>query len=83
MITDFILDAIFAGINALLTLMPSLSISQPPSAFQAILGDIQGVNRIIPIAAIAGVIGAGLATRIALTGWDFLLLVYHQFWGSE
>lgn len=81
MITDFILSAVFGGINALLSLAPSYTLptSSAGTAFQL----MQSVNHIMPIADIGICIAAFITLRTALQGWDFVAFVYHQFWGSD
>lgn len=81
MITDFVLNAIFSGINALLGLMPTMSLpsSNPYSTW---IVDVYELNRIIPVVLIGTFLVAFLTIRVAMQGWDFILFVYHQFWGS-
>lgn len=83
MITDFILGAVFSGINALLSLMPAFTISPPGNTWSQLIYDIGQVNNIVPMLAIFTVASMLIGLRVALTVWDFILFVYHQFWGSD
>lgn len=82
MITDFILSAIFSGINALLSLAPAMTLPtmNDQSSFFGIVKEADGI---IPIFEIAIGLTAVLAVRIGLQGWDLIVFVYHQFWGGD
>lgn len=84
MITDFVLNAIFGGLNALLSLVPSVTIWDASSAADASTVDvIHNASNVFPLAFLVGGLLSLLALRIALDGWDFLVWVYHQFWGGD
>ena len=82
MITDAVLGALFGGISALLTLMPSWSFPTT-SGGASYLAPLTYAGHIIPIQTAATVFALLLALRVLLAGWDFVLFVYHQFWGSD
>lgn len=84
MITDFVLSAIFGGINALLSLAPgSWTMPNPGNTWTALLMDIGQFNRLFPIVQVAAAASATFGLVVALTLWDVIPWVYHQFWGGD
>lgn len=83
MITDFVLNAIFGGISALLSLAPEASLPPTSSGGGWEIGLVHNLNNIIPIGTMASCLLALLALRIAMQGWDIAVFVYHQFWGTD
>lgn len=82
MITDKILNAFFGGINALLSLMPSFTM--PTFGGATLLGQtVSQFEPIFPVGTVFAVIAAALVLRLALSAWDFIAFVYHQFWGAS
>lgn len=82
MITDFVLNVLFTGINALLSLVPSVSIPSVGSDTNYYAA-LYNLNRIIPIEWAAICFVAYFGTKVALQVWDFIVFVYHQFWGGS
>lgn len=84
MITDFVLDAIFGGIGALLGLAPSVTFPDTSGGTSGAwgIGIIHNMNNIVPISTAVSCLLALLALRVAMQAWDILVFVYHQFWGS-
>jgi hypothetical protein len=83
LITDYVLTAVFAGLSALLGLIPAWTLPTPASAGVTALGIVSNLARIIPLVAITEAFAALLALQLLLTGWDFVVWVYHQFWGGD
>lgn len=82
MITDFVLGAIFSGINALLSLMPAMTLPALDERNQ-FFGIVKDADGIMPIFEIAAGLTAMVAIRLLIQSWDFVVFVYHQFWGSD
>lgn len=83
MVTDAILGALFAGIGALLSLFPTFTLPTIDGSHnQAILAVAQ-LNRVVPISTVIEALLAVLGVRLLLSGWDFVVWIYHQFWGSD
>jgi hypothetical protein len=82
MITDFLLNVLFSGINALLSLVPSVSIPDV-GANQNYMSSMYALNRIVPVEWTAIVILAYFSTKVSLQVWDMIVFVYHQFWGGD
>lgn len=83
MITDFIIGAFVSGIGALLSLVPSVTIPDAGETFTQFAGVIGRANKVFPILVAVTCLGAIVTLKIALTAWEFIVFVYHQFWGSE
>lgn len=83
MIVDAILRAIFASIGALLTFMPEFEL-EAPAIIPSDLGRMfYHVSTIFPLGILLTIWGLMTAIKVALNVWDFLLFVYHQFWGAS
>lgn len=80
MITDFIITAFLAGIDALVSLFPTVTFLTNVNMGVKLPADI---NRIIPLNFILATALICLGIRLALDGWDAVVWVYHQFWGSS
>lgn len=81
MITDAIFGALFAGLDALLTLLPSWSF--PSSVDVGIADFAANLNNVVPIQTAMTVVGAGVALVLGLRLWDLSVFIFHQFWGSD
>lgn len=84
MITDFVLNAIFGGIDALLSLAPNVGAPDTSAEVQRWnFALLDASNRVIPTKAMATVLLALLALKVAMLAFDAVVFVYHQFWGSQ
>ena len=85
MITDAIITAFFGSINALLSLMPSYVLPTELVVDRTlIIGQYASLsNNIFPLVTIAKIAGLALAIKLLMFGWDFIVYIYHQFWGSS
>lgn len=82
MITNLIVTAFLASVDALVSLFPSFSMpsfSGPSSAIAA----VANLNMLFPVCTLILCITSAVVIMIALYGWDAILWVYHQFWGSD
>lgn len=82
MVTDALINAVFGGLNALLSLAPNWTLS-PPAYESGYLNIVYDFNKIVPIGDVVSALGIVLGLRVALQAWDFLVFVYHQFWGGD
>lgn len=82
MISDFIINAIFGSINALLGLLPTWTLPNP-SIGDGITGLVYDMRRIWPITDFVTALIAFFAMRTGIMVWDFIVYVYHQFWGGD
>lgn len=86
MVTDFLLGILFGGLNSLLSLLPSWSLPAPPDAREGTNTMVQAlttVASIVPLQQVVIATSAAVALVLLLYAWDFLVWVYHQFWGSS
>jgi hypothetical protein len=80
-VTDSIVTAVLAALEALLTLMPDWQWPQ-----RTVVGTVVFLgqaNRVFPVATVAAMFGLFIALKLALGLWDLTLFVYHQFWGAS
>jgi len=82
MITKWIVDAFLAGLDALLSLLPSFTVPTWDNPNGA-LGQVANLNRVFPVCTLILCILAVVVVMLALYAWDALVFVYHQFWGSN
>ena len=83
MITDAFLDAVFTGLNALLSLVPSFTFPTPGTGYATELHLVFAIKQIFPIELSVSLFVAYLTMHLLLLGWDLLVFVYHQFWGGD
>lgn len=83
MVTDVFFQAIFAGISALLTLIPTYSLPDPGNTFSNLVGYMHEADGIVPLQALGGAIAAMVGTLAVLRTADFAVWIYHQFWGGD
>lgn len=85
MITDAIIAAFFGGINALLSLMPTYVLPEGLTVDRTlIIGQYASLsNNIFPLGTIIQIAGLGIGLKLLMFGWDFIVFIYHQFWGSS
>ena len=84
MITDLIIRAFLGGINALLALLPSWSAPTAESNGSLVFGRfVAEANGILPITTMVQIASLALSLRLLMSGWDLVVFIYHQFWGSE
>lgn len=84
MIVDLIITAILGSINALLSLIPSWTLPTfGHDDGMAFAEYTQAMNHIVPITTILSIIGAAIALRVIMYGFDGIVWIFHQFWGSD
>ena len=85
MIVDLVLSALFGGLAAVLNLMPSWTIPTPDTtSVGTFIGrSLLTINGVFPAYTLATCLGIVLALQLLLQGHDFVVWVYHQFWGSD
>lgn len=82
MISDLIVTAFLAGLDAVLSLLPSFDVSYVDDGFR--VGTVVGkVNQVIPIVLILTLAAVAVGIRLILNLFDVGLFVYHQFWGAS
>lgn len=82
MITKVIIDAFLACIDALVSLFPSFSLPSLPTGSPA-LSEVANLNRVFPVCTLILCITSAVVLMVALYGWDAIVWLYHQFWGSD
>lgn len=82
MITDLIIGGFIGFIRALTDLIPTFTLPVP-TGNGSVLSIAGSLNSIIPLNHILIAFFACVVVRLALAGWDALVWVYHQFWGSS
>lgn len=83
MITDAIISAFLACIDALLTLLPSLDVPFSPSNAVWIAQYSVAFNRIVPMQLFIECILASITLQVAIWVFDGVLWLYHQIHGSD
>lgn len=84
MITDFILNAVFSGIGALIGLIPAWSLpTDGPGSVSSLVGMLHTMNGVFPVIITIWGILAVVSLKLILQGWDAIVFVYHQFWGGD
>lgn len=79
-IVDLIVSALLAGLDALTSLLPTVTI---PVGSQVHVGSLAvELGRVVPVAQIILGLSACIGLRLVMYGWDLVVWVYHQFWGS-
>lgn len=82
MITDLIVTAFLAGLDAVFSLLPSFDVSYVDSGFR--VGTLVGkMNQVVPILLILTLAAVAVGIRIILNIFDVGMFVYHQFWGAS
>lgn len=81
MITDLIVGGFIGFIRALTNLVPTFTLPVP-TGNGSVLALSGSLNSIIPLNHIVIALLACIVVRLALVGWDAIVWVYHQFWGS-
>lgn len=88
MITDAIANAFFGALGALFTLIPDTGVLAGFTSEQTdngyALGNAFGLlDASVPIATLVAAAAMLLLLEIALQGWDLIVWIFHQFWGSD
>lgn len=83
MITDAIISAFLACIDALLTLLPSFDVPFSPANASYVGQYAVAFNRLVPMELLVKVILASLALQLGLWAFDGVLWLYHQIHGSD
>lgn len=84
MITDLIISTFLACIDAILSLIPNVSLPVPTPGATANIASVSfSMARIIPIITMMELAGVAIGIRLALQGYELALYIYHQFWGSN
>lgn len=81
MITNLIVTAFLAGLDAVLSLFPIVAF--PTDVGMSIGNTVGEINLIFPLKLVMQLFVASIAVRIALNTFDMGVWVYHQFWGSD
>ena len=82
MITDLILNAFLACIDALVSLLPTINLP-PLIPFDLIAQFSYSMNRVTPLGTVLQLMFVAIGIRLALQGWEFIQWIYHQFWGAS
>jgi hypothetical protein len=85
MVTQFLLEVVFALIRGLISLGPRYT---PPiedvSAQAATLGgQAAALNGYVPVVQLGVVLTVLVVAKLALLAWQAVAFAYHQFWGSS
>lgn len=83
MITYIVVTALLASLSTVAGLLPALSLPVPGDTWGSLLVNAYSANRILPVATVMLALFAYYGWKAALTAWDGLLWLYHQFWGSS
>lgn len=81
MLINALVTAVLACVDALVSLFPSFSFTLPND--DIVISFIAGANRLMPLATALALIGTVLTLRLAMFGWDIVVWIFHQFWGSD
>lgn len=81
MIIDALIRFVQGMIDALMSFLPVYQL--PALETFEFLPYTQRLNRVVPINLAVTLLVASIALRIAFNLWDFVVFVYHQFWGSN
>lgn len=81
MITNAIVSAVLASIDALVTLLPVFT--WPVRVVSGVFLFMAQANRVVPIVVAAAMLAVFLVLKLAMNGWEFALFIYHQVWGSS
>jgi hypothetical protein len=81
-ITDALIGTFLTLLDALVSLFPSWT---PPvlSASTGAVAAVQQASAIFPVASMVQALVACLLLLVLLQGWDLVVWVFHQFWGSD
>lgn len=82
MILGLVVTAVLGVFSTLAGLMPTWTLPSV-SHDSAIPTYIHLANSILPLTTVALAIAAYGALMLAMSGWDLIVWVYHQFWGSD
>lgn len=84
MIIGLIVTAVLAGLDALVSLFPTIDISGLGGAgYDGTIHQIASIASILPLLTIVEAAGLVMAVVLALYAWDLIVWIYHQFWGSN
>jgi len=81
MIVGYVVLALLACIDALVSLFPSWTFTQPDN--DGTIAVVSQVNGIFPVHDTALALLAALGLLLLLAAFDAGMWVYHQFWGSD
>lgn len=83
MITEFIINIFLASIDALTGLFPSFDVPSFSESGSGVFGTIGMLNDLFPVLTLILCLGAAILVILGLNGWDAIVFIYHQFWGSN
>lgn len=85
MITDAVLLGLSGFLTTLFDWLPTWTYVPEPTGEDGsgIVTLIGSANNVFPVLTIVQVLTAATVVRFALYTWDFIVWVYHQFWGSS
>jgi hypothetical protein len=81
-ITEFLLVGFLAGLDAVLSLLPTFDMPEP-NTYLSGFRFITKANEVVPVVTLTVCIVALFAVELAMRAWDLVVWIYHQFWGSE
>jgi hypothetical protein len=84
-VTDAVLTVLLSCVDALVTLLPNVSVPDPgaTAVSDGTLTQIAlSVNAVVPLGAVCAGLLACVACELALLAFEALLWVYHQIWGA-
>lgn len=79
---DLIISAFLGMLNALIGLMPTITLPNVAD-FQSVLFQMDQANRIIPVKEMMTVFVLVMGIKLSMSAWDGIVWVYHQFWGGD
>lgn len=81
MITGAVITAVLACLDAVFSLVPGFSFT--PGDTHGDIAIVSELNGIIPIQTCVTLILLTFGLILIQRGWDLIVFVFHQFWGSD
>lgn len=81
MIIGYVVSALLACIDALVSLFPSFTINLPGN--DGVLAIISAADGVVPVHTASQALLLALTILLGLRLFDFGVWVFHQFWGSS
>lgn len=81
MITDFLITALLAGFDSVLSVLPTITLPDP-DGYVGIGRVIGSIDAVFPLATMLVLLGITIAVELGLRSVEFGIWLYHQFWGS-
>lgn len=83
MITEFIINAFLAGVDAILSLIPDFTNYTEPSDGFSVGSIVGNFNQIFPIILVMQLALFAIGIRLLFNAFDLAVWIYHQFWGAS